>query len=141
MIGCKTPNKQTISESKQQWRLQKRFVAYEQIYFSRTFSPLIILGVYKAGLINIRLHMLCSLVLSILAAVALYVIKDALRLNPFPNNPCSTGLVKTKWEKEKLLVTSNFSFSHSVFYPFGEPSAIFIKFEIVVCRLFSFGNV
>ena len=23
------------------------------------------------------------------------------------------------WEKEKLLVTSNFSFSHSVFYPFG----------------------
>ena len=23
------------------------------------------------------------------------------------------------WEKEKFLVTSNFSFSHSVFYPFG----------------------
>ena len=23
------------------------------------------------------------------------------------------------WEKEKLLVTSNFSFSHSVFYLFG----------------------
>ena len=23
------------------------------------------------------------------------------------------------WEKEKLLVMSNFSFSHSVFYPFG----------------------
>ena len=23
------------------------------------------------------------------------------------------------WEKEKWLVTSNFSFSHSVFYPFG----------------------
>ena len=28
-------------------------------------------------------------------------------------------------DKEKLLVTSNFSFSHSVFYPFGELSAIF----------------
>ena len=44
--------------------------------------------------------------------------------NPFPNKPlffhvCSTGLSKTLWEKEKLLVTSNFSFFHSVFYPFG----------------------
>ena len=45
-------------------------------------------------------------------------------VNPFPNKPlflrvCSTSLLKTPWEKEKLLVTSNFSFSHSVFYPFG----------------------
>ena len=31
---------------------------------------------------------------------------------------CSTSLLKTRWEKEKLLVTSNFSFSHSVFHPF-----------------------
>ena len=30
---------------------------------------------------------------------------------------CSTSLLKTLREKEKLLVTSNFSFSHSVFYP------------------------
>ena len=45
-------------------------------------------------------------------------------INPFPNKPwfshvCSTSLLKTLWEKEKLLVTSNFTFSHSVFYPFG----------------------
>ena len=45
-------------------------------------------------------------------------------LNPFPHNdtfwrPWETTLLKTLWEKEKLLVTSNFSFSHSVFYPFG----------------------
>ena len=45
------------------------------------------------------------------------------------------------WEKEKLLVTSNFSFSHSVFYPFRENSGIFVKFKIVVCRLFQFGPV
>ena len=45
------------------------------------------------------------------------------------------------WEKEKLLVTSNFSFSRSVLYPFGEFSAIFIKLEIVVCKLFQFGRV
>ena len=36
---------------------------------------------------------------------------------------------------------SNFSFSHCVFYPFGELSAIFIKFEIVVCKLIEFGRV
>ena len=61
--------------------------------------------------------------------------------NLFPNKPwflrvCSARLLKTLREKEKLLVTSNFSFSHSVFYPFGKLSAIFIKFEIVVCKLF-----
>ena len=54
------------------------------------------------------------------------------KFNPFPNKPlslhvCSTSLVKTLWEKEKLLVTSNFSFSHSVLYPYGELSAIGIK--------------
>ena len=43
-------------------------------------------------------------------------------VNPFPNKPwflrvCSTSLLKTLWEKEKLIVTSNFSFSHSVFLP------------------------
>ena len=40
--------------------------------------------------------------------------------NPFPHNdtfwrPWETSLLKTLWEKEKLLFTSNFSFSHSVF--------------------------
>ena len=45
---------------------------------------------------------------------------------------CCTSLLKTLWEKEKLLVMSNFSFSHNVFYPLGELSAIFIKFEVVV---------
>ena len=55
------------------------------------------------------------------------------RLNPVPNKPWfsglrSTSLLKTLCEKEKLLVTSNFSFSHSVFKPFREHSAISIKF-------------
>ena len=45
------------------------------------------------------------------------------------------------WEKEKLLVTSNFSFSHSVFYPFEVLFAIFIKFKIVICKLFQFQRV
>ena len=54
---------------------------------------------------------------------------------------CSIKLLKTLWEKEKLLVTSNFSFTHSVFYLFREISAIFIKFKIVVCKLFQIGSV
>ena len=58
--------------------------------------------------------------------------------NPFPNKPwfsrvCSASLIKTLWEKKKLLITSNFSFSQSVFYWFGELSAIFLKFKSVVC--------
>ena len=64
-------------------------------------------------------------------------------INPFPNKPwflrvCSKSLLKTLWEKEKLLGTSNFSFYHSVFYPFGEPSAIIIKLQIFVCKTLSF---
>ena len=59
-------------------------------------------------------------------------------INPFPNKPwflrvCNTSLLKTLWEKEKLLVASNFSFSHSVFYLFIELSAIFR--QIWYCRL------
>ena len=61
-------------------------------------------------------------------------------LTHFPNKlwflcVCSTSLLKTLWEKEKLLVTSNFSFSHSIFYLSGELSAI------VVCKFFEFGRV
>ena len=64
-------------------------------------------------------------------------------LNHFPSKPwflrvCSLSLLKTLWEKEKLLVTSNFSFSHNVFYPFEKLAAIFIKVEFVVCKVFQF---
>ena len=65
---------------------------------------------------------------------------------PFPNEPlflrvCCKSLLKTLWEKEKLLVTSNFSFSHSAFFPSRELYAIFINFKIAVCKLFQFGRV
>ena len=67
-------------------------------------------------------------------------------LNPFPYKPwflrvCSTSALKTLRKKEKLLIMSNFSFSHSVFYPFEEVSVIVIKSEIVVCKLFQFGRL
>ena len=46
-----------------------------------------------------------------------YIVMLKENINPFPNKPwflrvCSTTPLKTLW------VTSNFSFSHSVFYPF-----------------------
>ena len=33
------------------------------------------------------------------------------------NDPHTGSLLKTLWEKEKMLVTSIFSFSHNVFHP------------------------
>ena len=70
-------------------------------------------------------------------------LKPTVNINPFPNKPwfsrvCSTSLLKTLREKEKLLIMSNFSFSHSVFYNFRELSTIFIKLKIVLCQ---FGRV
>ena len=84
----------------------------------------------KFGLFSFELHegVKCS---------DLPISKSFSFLNPFPNKPwflcvCSLSLLKTPGKKEKLLVTSNFSFSHSVLYLFGELSAFFIKFEIVI---------
>ena len=54
---------------------------------------------------------------------------------------CITSLLKALQEKEKLLVTSNFSFSCSAFYLLRELSATFNKFEIVVCKHIQFGRV
>ena len=62
-------------------------------------------------------------------------------INSFPNKPwflrvCSTSLLKTLWEKEKLLVMSNFSFSNSVFYLFRDSFCHFR--QIWNCRLQTF---
>ena len=40
------------------------------------------------------------------------------------------------WEKEKLLMMSNFSFSHSDFYPVGELSAISIILKLLSTKSF-----
>ena len=69
-----------------------------------------------------------------------------LTLNPFPNKPwflrvCSSRLLKTLWEKEKLLGTNNFSFSHSVWYLFEELSAVFIRLKLLSANSLSFGKV
>ena len=75
-----------------------------------------------------------------------YKMNGVVVTKPFPKQAlvlcvCHTCLLKIMWEKEKLLVTSNFSFTYIVFYPFGDLSAIFIKIEIVICIHFEFGRV
>ena len=84
------------------------------------------------------LYVLGILILKSIRSSCFHHLKN---INPFPNKPwflhvCLTNLLKTLWEKEKLLVTSNFSFDHSVFYLFRELSTIFIKFDIFVCIFF-----
>ena len=50
---------------------------------------------------------------------------------------CSTSRLKTLCEREKLLVISNFSFTLSVFYPFGELFAISINLKLLSAYSFS----
>ena len=66
---------------------------------------------------------------------------DSFQTKPWFLHVCSTSPLKTLWKKEKLLVTINVSVCHNAFYTFVELSAIFIKHEFVVCKLFQFGPV
>ena len=61
-------------------------------------------------------------------------------MTPF-DAPGKQAFWKHGGKKENLLVTSNFSFSYSVIYPFRKLSAISVKFKIVVCKLFQFGRI
>ena len=100
-----------------------------------------------------RLHVLCQLILVYgvrkkppVYAIVSENVKQGILLTLSQTSPgfyVSAVQVfwKTLWGKEKLLITSNFSFSHSVFHTLGELSSIFIKFEIVVCKHFLFGSV
>ena len=82
------------------------------------------------------------------------IISVIICINPFPHNdtfsrPSETSLLKTLWEKEKLLVTSNFSFTHSVFYPVKELALLFSSnsklpsadcFNLDLSKILSSGN-
>ena len=62
-----------------------------------------------------------------------------LLFNPFPHNNTfwrvwERSLLKTLWEKEKMLVASIFSFSHNVFYTIKE------KEKMLVASIFSFSH-
>ena len=68
---------------------------------------------------------------------------EVIILNPLPNNATfwrtkDIYLWKRFWEKQKLLVTSNFSFSHNVFYPVWHIFFILNALSNVVCNLKTF---
>ena len=72
--------------------------------------------------------------------------KGYVDINPLPNKSlflrvCSTSLLKTLWEKEKLLITSNFSFSQSVFYSSGELFTIFLYQNLNCLQTVSLGEL
>ena len=64
-------------------------------------------------------------------------------LKTLPNKPLvlrvrNKSLLKTLWEKEKLLTMINFSsVSHISFFSFRELSTNFIKFLIIFCKVHS----
>ena len=49
-------------------------------------------------------------------------------------------LLKTLWEKKKMLVTSIFSFSHIVFYSIKDRNDHLCYIYFVVCKCFQFGQ-
>ena len=56
---------------------------------------------------------------------------------PWFSRVSSTILLKTMWEKEKLLITSNFSFSPNAFYPYGELPAVSLNLQLLSANSFS----
>ena len=128
-------------------KLSAIFIALEIVVFKLfQFGSVLKCVVWER--VKLCLQICWWLIGSFLSQVEMFnvIVQKKKNLNPFPNKAwflrvCSTSLLKTLREKEKLLVTSNFSFSHCVFYPFGKLSGILIKIKIVVCKLFQFGRV
>ena len=95
---------------------------------------------------RVSLSVLVSIYVSVCVQISSFFQSAGKGMNPFQNKTwflrvCSTRPLKTLLEKGKLLVTSNFSFSHSVFYKLRELSDIFVKFEIDIYKLLQFGGV
>ena len=61
--------------------------------------------------------------------------------NPDFNDPEKKSLLKTLWEKEKMLVTSIFSFSCNVFYLFQQEFLCLGYIYFVVGKCFQYGLV
>ena len=60
-------------------------------------------------------------------------------INPLPytadfKQTWERSFLKTLWEKEKMLVTSNFPFSNNVFYPSQKKFHFFSHIYFVVCK-------
>ena len=65
---------------------------------------------------------------------------NSLPHNPDFKQPWVKRPLKTLWRKEKMLVTSIFSFSHNVFNPIKVQNHHFKHLNFVVCKCFQFGQ-
>ena len=118
---------------KTQWEKEKLLVTSNSSFSHSVFKRLVLQTRENQGLFGKGLNWTSLKCLS----SGKWLMNHSTRLfsvvffNRFQNKPwflrvCGTSPLKTLWEK--LLVTSNFSFSHRVFYPFRKLSIIFVKF-------------
>ena len=96
---------------------EKLLVASSFSFFHRVFKTLVLQTRKKPGLVLERVKSTFWDCKSRLEG-AVCTLTNSHTMTPF-DAPGKQAFLKKLWEKEKLLVTSNFSFSHSVFYLFG----------------------
>ena len=116
----------------------QHFLLFQQCFQKVSFSQSWLCGLELNTLDRTWLMYKMSFALDIFACCKICVSLTLSQTSPGFYMSAVQVFLKTLWEKEKLLIMNNFSFSHSVFYPFRQLSAIFIIFEIVVCKLFQF---
>ena len=68
-----------------------------------------------------------------------------LPVKPFPQDPWflrpyKRRLLKTSWEKEKMLVTSIFSFFHNIFFFIKDINHYLSNIRFDVCKCFQYGQ-
>ena len=99
------------------------FKTSSAIFFNLDQSKILLSGIAlntkTVSLCTALYHTNCNLPMEEVSRTSIFSFSNSLTL--FPNKPCflsvcSTGPLKTLWEKDKSLIMSNFSFSHSVFY-------------------------
>ena len=112
----------------------KHFLLFPQRFQKTLFLKSLNVGILCKG-VKDRYILYCLLGFSPFSKFFSFIVPNKManylvEINPFPNKPwflrvCSIRLLKTLWEKEKLLVTRNFSFSQcflpiwSTFLPFS----------------------
>ena len=99
----------------------------EMLVTSIFFSHNVLYPIYP---IKVILYTGASARLQILNSIRNNLTLTSPYFSPVPNkllflHCCNTSFLKTLWEKGEILLMSDFSFSHCVFYAFGGLSAIF----------------
>ena len=95
-------------------------------------SPSEVLDVIKQGSLQFRRDKL---------KVCWFMLFNSLPHSSDFQQPQERSLLKTSWEKEKMLVTSIFSFFYNVFYPIKDRNYHLSYIYFVVCKCFQFSYI